>query len=152
MLRRLAAELRARTLGQIQKESKDALLLQGRIASCLVRHVTCVKGNVMFFARGPDSETPRNKTVWVYALREKGEVVALRTLLCTVLCTRSNLSFDRPPSLLHGQRGIAGNTFQTRRDVRCSLSGGERDPATSHYGNRRIRRGPLDVRRRDLRS
>lgn len=37
MLRRLAAELRARTLGQIQKESKDALLLQGRIASWLVR-------------------------------------------------------------------------------------------------------------------
>ena len=37
MLRRLAAELRARILGQIQKESKDALLLQGRIASWLVR-------------------------------------------------------------------------------------------------------------------
>ena len=37
MLRRLASELRARTLGQIQKESKDALLLQGRIASWLVR-------------------------------------------------------------------------------------------------------------------
>ena len=37
MLRRFAAELRARTLGQIQKESKDALLLQGRIASWLVR-------------------------------------------------------------------------------------------------------------------
>jgi hypothetical protein len=37
MLRRLAAELRARTLGQIQKESKDALLLQGQIASWLVR-------------------------------------------------------------------------------------------------------------------
>ena len=37
MLRRLAAELRARTLGQIQKESRDALLLQGRIASWLVR-------------------------------------------------------------------------------------------------------------------
>ena len=41
----------------------------------------------MFFDRGPDSETPRNKTVWVDALREKGEVVALLTLLCTVLCT-----------------------------------------------------------------
>ena len=37
MLRRLAAELRARTLGQIQQESRDALLLQGRIASWLVR-------------------------------------------------------------------------------------------------------------------
>jgi hypothetical protein len=37
MLRQLAAELRARTLGQIQKESKDALLLQGRIASWLAR-------------------------------------------------------------------------------------------------------------------
>jgi hypothetical protein len=61
-------------------------------------------------------------------------------------------AFDRPPALLHGQRGIAGNTFQTRRDVRCSLSGGERDPATSHYGNRRVRRGPLCVRRRDLSS
>jgi len=104
----------------------------------------------MFFDRGPDSETPRNKTVWVDALREKGEVVALRTLLCTVLCARSNLSFDRPPALLHGQRGKAGNTFQTRRDVRCSLPGGERDPATSNYGNRRVRRGPLYVRRRDL--
>jgi hypothetical protein len=79
----------------------------------------------MLFDRGAESDTPRNKTVCVYALREKrGEVVALRTLFCTVLCTRSNLSFDRPPALLHGQRGIAGNTFQTRRDVRCSLSGG----------------------------
>src|SRR5260370_15862533 len=37
MLRRLAAELRARTLGQIYEQSKDDLLLQGRIASWLVR-------------------------------------------------------------------------------------------------------------------
>src|SRR5260370_2059779 len=118
----------------------------------IITQGTCVKGNVMFFDRGPDSETPRHKTEWVYALREKGEVVALRTLFCTVLCTRSNLSFARPPALLHSQRGIARNTFQTRRDVRCSLSGGERDAATSYCGNRRIRRGPLDVRRRDLRS
>jgi hypothetical protein len=51
----------------------------------------------MFFDRGPDSETPQNKTVWVYALREKGEVVALRTLRCTVLCTRSNLFFRQTP-------------------------------------------------------
>ena len=37
MLKRLAAELKARALGQIQKDSRDALLLQGRIASWLVR-------------------------------------------------------------------------------------------------------------------
>jgi hypothetical protein len=37
MLRRLAAKLKARTLGQIQKDSRDTLLLQGRMASWLVR-------------------------------------------------------------------------------------------------------------------
>lgn len=37
MLRRLAAELKARALGQIQKDARDTLLLQGRIASWLVR-------------------------------------------------------------------------------------------------------------------
>ena len=62
----------------------------------IITQVTCVKGNVMFFDRGPDSETPRNKTVWVYALREKGEVVALRTLLCNVLCTRSHFFRQTP--------------------------------------------------------
>ena len=37
MLKRLAAELKARALGQIQKDSRDSLLLQGRIASWMVR-------------------------------------------------------------------------------------------------------------------
>lgn len=37
MLRRLAAQLKDRALGKIQKDARDALLLQGRIASWLVR-------------------------------------------------------------------------------------------------------------------
>jgi hypothetical protein len=37
MLKRLAAKFKARALGQVQKDSRDALLLQGRIASWLVR-------------------------------------------------------------------------------------------------------------------
>jgi hypothetical protein len=37
MLKRLATQLKARALGQIQKDSRDALLLQGRIASWHVR-------------------------------------------------------------------------------------------------------------------
>ena len=37
MLKRLAAKLKARVVGQIQKDAKDTLLLQGRIASWLVR-------------------------------------------------------------------------------------------------------------------
>jgi hypothetical protein len=37
MLNRLASELKARALGQLQKDSRDALLLQGRIASWVVR-------------------------------------------------------------------------------------------------------------------
>lgn len=37
MLRRLATQLKARALGQIQKDSRDTLLLQGRIASWHVR-------------------------------------------------------------------------------------------------------------------
>jgi hypothetical protein len=37
MLKRLAAKFKASALGQIQKDSRDALLLQGRIASWLVR-------------------------------------------------------------------------------------------------------------------
>jgi len=55
-------------------------------------------------------------------------------------------------ALLHGQSCIARDAVQIRGDIRSSLSGRVREPTASNYSNRRIRRGPLHVRRRDLRS
>ena len=54
--------------------------------------------------------------------------------------------------LLHSQRRRARDAVQIREDIRSSLSGGVRNPTASNYSYRGIRRGPLHIWRRDLRS
>jgi len=51
----------------------------------IITQVTCVKGNVMFFDRGPGSATPRNKTVWVTPSERKERWLRCgHALHCTV--------------------------------------------------------------------
>ena len=108
------------------------------------------------FEREPDRDSAEQDIVGLRTQREKRRGGCAAALLCTVLstvlCARPHFVFRKTSALLHGQRREAGNAVQSRGDVRCSLSGGVRDPSASHYGNRGIRRRPLRIRCHDLRS